>query len=262
LASTDPAAVAAPALRLRDVTVHLDGATPLDAVSADVPAGGFTSVVGPNGAGKTTLLLALLGQRPFQGSVEISPAPARRRLRIGYVPQRLALDRGMPLTVEELLVLGRQRRPVWLGLDPSARERARALLGAVAATHLRERPIGALSGGELQRVLLALALGEEPELLVLDEPAAGLDLHGEALFCEVLERLRVERGFTLLMVTHDLGLALHHATHVVLLNRRVVAQGPPRAVLTPEHLARAYGLHMGGLEPDGATDLHRGARRG
>jgi zinc transport system ATP-binding protein len=110
---------------------------------------------------------------------------------------------------------------------------------------LEKRRIGALSGGEMQRVLLALALGQNPDLLVLDEPASGVDFQGEHVFCELLEKLRREQGFTQLMVSHDLPTVTHHATHVICLNRHIVAEGTPRKVLTPETLCKIFGLHMG-----------------
>ena len=227
------------------VTVALEGVSILDGVSASVPRGGSTAVVGPNGAGKTTLLLALLGQVPHAGSIRIAPVAGGGAPRIGYVPQRLQFDRGLPLTVMDFLVMGRQRRPLWLGSSPGPRAAARGLLESVRAEPLADRLLGALSGGELQRVLLALALQQEPDLLVLDEPSAGVDMQGGIVFCELLERLRRERGFTQLMVSHDLAMVTHHATHAILINRAFVAEGPPRDVLTPRNLSAVFGLHMG-----------------
>ena len=234
-----------------NVAVAFEGVAILDAVTASVPRGGCTAVVGPNGAGKTTLLMALLGQVPFQGNVRIAPLPDGRPPRIGYVPQRLQFDRGLPLTAGDFLVMGTQRSPLWWGTRARHRAAARELLRAVKAEPLEHRRLGALSGGELQRVLLALALQRNPDLLVLDEPAAGVDVQGGYLFCELLERLRRERGFTELMVSHDLGTVAHHATHVILLNRRAVAEGPPGAVLTPPNLMAVFGAHMGLLDAHG-----------
>ncbi|MCA1809453.1 MAG: metal ABC transporter ATP-binding protein [Kiritimatiellia bacterium] len=235
----------APAVLFRNVTVKAAGITILEDVTAHAPAGGCVAIVGPNGAGKTTLLMALLGQLTYAGSITMAVASDGASPRIGYVPQRLQFDRGLPLTVLDFLVMGEQRLPLWLGVRAAARRRALSLLASVRAEMLAERLLGALSGGELQRVLLALALQRDPDLLVLDEPAAGVDLRGGYLLCELLERLRLERGFTQLMVSHDLGTVTHHATHVILLNRRVVAEGPPDAVMTPENLSSVFGLHMG-----------------
>ena len=165
------------------VSVAFEGVSILDAVTATVPRGGCTAVVGPNGAGKTTLLMALLGQVPVQGEVRIAPLPDGRAPRIGYVPQRLQFDRGLPLTVGDFLVMGMQRSPLWWGIRSRHRTAARELLRAVRAEPLERRRLGALSGGELQRVLLALALQRDPDLLVLDEPAAGVDVQGGYLFC-------------------------------------------------------------------------------
>lgn len=233
------------AVTFQNVTVNLGGVLILDSVSASAPRGGCAAIVGPNGAGKTTLLLALLGQVPFRGNIRIGDAPDGRRPRVGYVPQRLQFDRGLPMTVADFLVMGLQRLPMWLGVRRRNRDQARGLLAAVRAEPLERRILGALSGGELQRVLLALALQQEPDLLVLDEPAAGVDVQGGYLFCELLERLRRERKFTQLMVSHDLATVTHHASHVILLNRRMAAEGAPKEVLTPENLSAVFGLHMG-----------------
>lgn len=233
------------AVRFRDVSVTLGGQTILDRVTATVPCGSSAAIVGPNGAGKTTLLLALLGRIPYRGSISLANGPDGRPPRIGYVPQRLALDRGLPMTVMEFMVMGLQRMPLWFGCRSRYRAAALNLLSPVKADALADRKVGALSGGELQRVLLALALGEKPDLLVLDEPAAGVDFEGEHIFCELLDGLRGRSGFTQLMVSHDLATVMHHATHVICLNRKVAAEGPPSEALTSGTLAAIFGLHMG-----------------
>ncbi len=232
------------AVRFEDVSVAMAGVQALEHVNAHVPAGSCTAVVGPNGAGKTTLLLALLGERKFSGRIR-QWGRAGEAQRIGYVPQKLHFDRGMPLTVREFLALGMQKRPLWFGVSPAARQKAEGLLASVQAGHLVDRQLGRLSGGETQRVLLSLALAQRPDLLVLDEPAAGVDPQGESLFCDLLEDLRKRDGFTQLMVSHDLGMVTHHADHVICLNRTVIAEGPPCEVLTGATLLRLFGLHMG-----------------
>ncbi|MBF0245196.1 MAG: metal ABC transporter ATP-binding protein [Planctomycetes bacterium] len=233
------------AIRFENVTVLRSGLHILDGVGARVPRGSNTAIIGPNGAGKTTLLLALLGKTDYSGTIRIGCAGMEDIPHIGYVPQNFSFDRAMPLTVLEFLTMGRQRTPFWFGVRKKYREASRATLASVKADAMEKRNLGALSGGEMQRVLLALALSGDPELLVLDEPAAGVDLQGEQLFCELLEGLRRARGFTQLMVSHDLSTVTHHATHVICLNRRVVAEGTPHEVLTPETLTSLFGLHMG-----------------
>ncbi|MDY0390087.1 metal ABC transporter ATP-binding protein [Desulfobulbus oligotrophicus] len=231
------------AVRFEGVTVERGGVLILDQVSATVPKGSCTAIIGPNGSGKTTLLLALLGEIDYQGHIIVRCNESTPR--IGYVPQRLHFDRGMPLTVSEFLAMGFQKHPLWFGVAGVFRQQARERLAQVKAEHVLDRQIGALSGGELQRVLLALALQQEPDLLVLDEPSAGVDFQGELVFCEVLDDLRRQKGFTLLMVSHDLATVTHHATHVICLNRRVAAEGPPRHTLTNENLTAIFGMHMG-----------------
>ncbi|MEM2915288.1 MAG: metal ABC transporter ATP-binding protein [Candidatus Bathyarchaeia archaeon] len=229
-----------------DVTVQYNEFLALDHVTAKIPRNSSTAIIGPNGAGKTTLLLALLQEVFYQGKIILHGQESKyAKVRIGYVPQRFQFDRGIPITVVEFLVAGWQRLPLWLGIQKQYREKAMNLLEAVQASHLAFKKLGTLSGGELQRVLLACALGKDPELLILDEPGAGIDIQGGHLLCELLEQLRHQYGFTQLMVTHDLSTVTHHATHVICLNRRVIAEGSPAEVLTGPTLMELFGLHMG-----------------
>jgi len=234
------------AVNFAGVSVTLGGVLILDQVNAAVPQGSCTAIVGPNGSGKTTLLLALLGQLPFSGVIRIGNGGSNTaRPRIGYVPQRLPFDRAIPMTVMEFMVMGQQRTPLWFTKKRRHTERAQELLVTVHVEGAAHRQLGALSGGEMQRVLLALALQQDPDLLILDEPAAGVDFHGEQIFCELLDTLRSRHGFTQLIVSHDLATVTHHSTHVICLNHTVIAAGPPRQVLTNETLTATFGLHMG-----------------
>ncbi|MDD6088953.1 MAG: metal ABC transporter ATP-binding protein [Desulfovibrionaceae bacterium] len=226
------------------VSVKREGTVILDRVSASVPFGGCTALIGPNGAGKTSLLMALLGEMPYDGRIRIMPRYDGRHMRIGLVPQRLQIDRGLPMSVMEFLGMTLQHRPLWLGLKRETCEKGLVVLETVHAGHLASRRIGDLSGGELQRVLLALALLGNPDLLILDEPSAGVDVRGERLFCCLLEELRLQRGFTQLMISHSLGMVARHATHVIALNRTVVAEGTPEEVLTGNHIQELFGIHM------------------
>ncbi|MBA3035592.1 MAG: metal ABC transporter ATP-binding protein [Desulfobacterium sp.] len=245
------------AVSFESVTVEREGILILDNVTAMVPRGGCTAIIGPNGAGKTTMLLALLGEIQYKGFIHATCNINGRCSRIGYVPQRLTFDRGMPVTVTEFLAMGIQKKPLWFGVRNDMQKRSLAHLASVKSEHLAKRKLGALSGGEMQRVLLALALQQEPELLVLDEPASGVDFQGEYIFCELLDGLRKEKGFTQLMVSHDLATVTHHATHVICLNHKVAAQGPPRQALTNENLTAIFGMHMGMVDsrsmPDGSA---------
>ncbi len=145
------------------------------------------------------------------------------------------------MTVREFLSLGLTDRALWLGGSKRLRERVTELLGEVRAGHLINRRLGDLSGGELQRVLLASALSQKPELLVLDEPATGVDVYGEQLLCELLDGFKSR--FTILMVSHDLPTARAHADWIICLNRRVMAQGPPDAIWGSPALSATFGLH-------------------
>jgi zinc transport system ATP-binding protein len=218
----------------------------LAGVHFDLPVGAFLAIVGPNGSGKSTLIKVLLGlQRPSAGSVRLYEQPPNQvpAAWLGYVPQIKTLDRTFPAIACELVATGLHRRwPLWLG----RREHAaiHAALDRVGVSHLSHRAVSQLSGGELQRVYLARALVRAPRLMLLDEPATGIDVKGEADFYALLESYHHESGATIVMVTHDWAAALHHATHVLLLKGHQVAFGPPVHVLTDAHMRNAFG-HVG-----------------
>ena len=237
----------APSVCFENVCLSRGGNRILEGICATAPAGGSTVIVGPNGAGKTTLLLCLIGELPFTGRIEF--AGTAQQPRVAYVPQHLSMDRSLPLRVNEFMALSCQGQPLWLGLRPFARSEGRQFLQMVKAEHLEQSRMGDLSGGELRRVLLAAALGRNPELLVLDEPAAGVDVRGERLFWELLDEARRERGFTQIMVSHNLPLVAHYATHVICLNKTVCATGAPRATLVSSTLMELFGVPIH-LYPD------------
>lgn len=230
-------------LEIRNLSVRAGGVEILSGIDADVRCGEVTALVGPNGAGKTTLLLAILGLVDYTGEIRFCRAEEHGRgaPRIGYVPQRLDFDRNTPMTVLDFFALSSQRLPVVLGRSRSSREAARECLARAGSPHLAGRPLGRLSGGELQRVLLALALRDDPDILLLDEPVSGVDAAGEELFCDFLDQVHSESGFSLLLVSHDLSVVSRHADRVICLNRKVVCQGATTETLTPENLAAMYG---------------------
>ncbi len=219
-----------PILAVSDLSVSRSGRLLIAAVALEVMAGSVHLLVGPNGAGKSTLFAAVLGLTEFTGRVRFH---WRGSGRIGYVPQSFAVDRTLPLTVGEFLALSRQRRPVCFGVGRALRERTNGLLDRVGLGGFFARPLSALSGGELQKVLLANAIDPLPELLLLDEPASGLDETAVKQFEEVVRDLR-RGGAAVLMVSHDLGQARRLADHVTLLDREVRRSGPPAHVLADD----------------------------
>ncbi|MCK6455887.1 MAG: metal ABC transporter ATP-binding protein [Phycisphaerae bacterium] len=247
------------AITLRGVCVRLGGQSILSDVSAEIPAGELTALIGPNGAGKTTLLRVLLNQVPYVGRVEFRGA-SNARPRIGYVPQTLDFDRGAPIRVVDFLACGSQRRALWLGIARSVRRAAIAALEQIGAAGLIDRRLGQLSGGELQRVLLAMALLREPEILLLDEPVAGVDLAGRGMFCDVVGTLQRRLRCTVVLVSHDLSVVTEHASYVICMNRTIHCQGRTVDTLTAENLRTIYGptaaLHHHVHAHEGARHSH------
>jgi zinc transport system ATP-binding protein len=225
--------VTPPLIEFVDVTIARHREQLLSHVSLSVAERTIHVIVGPNGAGKTTLLTAALGLVAFDGKIL---AHWRRDGRIGYVPQAFAVDASLPVTVEDFLALTRQRRPVCFGVSGAARARIAQLLGDVGLRGLERRPLSVLSGGELRRVLLANALDPMPELLILDEPASGLDKSGVGQLEELLRVIR-DAGSTVLMVSHDLEQVRRIADRVTVLDRAVVSDGPPAETLALDAVA-------------------------
>ena len=218
----------APLLEMRDLWVRRSGEALLEGVSLTVARGSLHVLVGPNGAGKSTLLAAILGQIAFAGRIV---AHWRGDGRIGLVPQSFAVDRTLPVTVADFLALTRQRRPVCLGIAAATRARVAALLARVGLAGAEGKALSVLSGGELRRVLLAHALEPLPELLLLDEPASGLDEGAVRRFEQLLAALCRGDGVTVLMVSHDLAQVRRLADRVTVLARTVRADGPTAEVL-------------------------------
>lgn len=228
---------------LQDVSVSRGGQELLHDVSMHIHCGQLTALIGQNGAGKTTLIRALLGQMPHTGTIRHINERGRdiHRLQTGYVPQHLEFDREMPLTVQDLMAAAFTRRPVWTGISKATRARISEALAEVNARELIDRPLGRCSGGETQRVLLALSLHPSPDLLVLDEPVSGVDSNGLALFLETVSRLRASHHMAILLVSHDLRLVRQFADHVVLLDRTVLAQGAPDYVFETPAFDQVFG---------------------
>ena len=221
--------------------------------SFHIHCGQLTALVGPNGAGKTTLVKAILGQRAHTGVIRHVDADGHKfpAPRIGYVPQQLPFDREMPLTVCDLMASSLGRRPVWTGVGKAMREKVHAALQETQAASLIDKRLGALSGGELQRVLLAMALTPVPDLLVLDEPVSGVDQNGLALFLQTVSALRETHHMAILMVSHDWDLVRRYADFVVLVQQKVLKMGTPQEVFSSPEFANVFRSEMGStLERD------------
>ena len=234
-----------PALHFHHVSVRFGEAEVLRDVSFDLAAGEFLTIVGPNGAGKSTLMKVALGLiAPLKGHAALFGEDAGRHPeRIGYVPQLKTFDRTFPATVLELVVSGLRRS--WPArIRPAERDAARRTLADVGAEKLAARALAKLSGGELQRAFLARALVRRPALVLLDEPATGVDFLAEHDLYDLLETYQAKSGATIAMITHDLTAARYHSSCVAVLNRRLHGFGPPDEVLCESCLQRAFG-HLG-----------------
>lgn len=232
-------------LKIQHIGVTVGGKELLHEVNLHAHCGEMTALIGRNGAGKSTLLRAILEEIPHSGTVEFSGhngTPVHgQRPRIGYVPQSLALDRNSPATVYDMLLSFTGGYPVFLPRRRRTVEKLRAHLERFHAADLLDQPIGRLSGGELQRVLLAAATLPVPDLLILDEPVSGVDRNGLREFYRTVEELKQKEDLVILLVSHDLDYVRRHADRVVLLDRTVQASGSPAEVFASAAFASAFG---------------------
>ena len=230
-------------LKIEHLSVHIGGETILDNIDLHMHCGQMVALIGPNGAGKSTLIRAILGQREYEGKITFHEASGKEaKLRIGYVPQSPAFDRGDPVSVMDLFTCCIFKRPAFLRPTKAMREKVLACLANVHGEALIDKRIGTLSGGELQRVLLALATDPVPDLLVLDEPVSGVDMAGLDLFYKRVTELRDKQHMSILLVSHDLGLIRKYADRVVLLDKTVVAQGDANKVFATDAFREAFGF--------------------
>ncbi|GFM49257.1 manganese ABC transporter ATP-binding protein [Pseudomonas cichorii] len=239
-----------PGIAFADVSLTLGRTTILDRINFSVRAGSVHALVGPNGGGKSSLIKTLLGQTPHQGelSLQWSGSPGL----IGYVPQALEFDRGLPMTVDDFMAAMCQRRPAFLGLSRHYAKAIGEALERVGMQDKRKRRMGALSGGERQRVLLAQGLIPAPQLLVLDEPMSALDEAGIQVFERLLGDWR-QAGITVLWIEHDLEAVKRLADHVTGLNRRVLFDESAQTALTPERLLTLFSAHPRAADSQGSA---------
>ena len=236
-------------LRVQNLCVKIGNNTILDNINLHVHCGEMLAIIGPNGAGKSTLLKAILGQQEHSGTIGFSvPGQRNRRAKIGYVPQCPTFDDGDPISVADLFACCMSKRPAFLGLSKSMRKKIIECLTRVHSEDLIDKRVGSLSGGELQRVLLALALEPLPNILILDEPLSGVDVEGMTLLMDMLDELRKVYDLSIVITTHDLSSLRTYANQVVLINQNVLCQGSPSEVLESDAFLRTFHKKGGALE--------------
>ena len=236
-------------LRIQDLCVKIGSDAILKDVNLHIHCGQMVALIGPNGAGKSTLVRAILGQREYEGIIAFSAPGMRHRKppRIGYVPQSPSFDPGDPVSVADLFACCLSRRPAFLGLSASMRDKTLECLERVHGGDLIDKRIGTLSGGELQRVLLALALEPLPNILILDEPLSGVDVEGQTGLMDMLDEIRKRYDLSILMITHDFGMLSTYADKVVLIDHTIVKKGTPAEVLGSEEFQSVFRRKGGAL---------------
>ena len=229
-------------LRIQDLSVKIGSDKILKDVNLHIHCSQMVALIGPNGAGKSTLLKAILGQREYQGIIAFSAPGMRHRKppRIGYVPQSPAFDPGDPVSVADLFACCMSKRPAFLGLSGNMRDKVLECLERVHGEDLIDKRVGTLSGGELQRVLLALALEPLPNILILDEPLSGVDVEGQTGLMDMLDEIRKRYDLSILMTTHDFITLPRYANKVVLIDHGILCKGTPEEVLASEEFAQVF----------------------
>ncbi len=235
-------------LRIQDLTVKIGNQTILDHIDLHAHCGELIAVIGPNGAGKSTLLKTILGQLEHTGVISFSvPGQRNRKMKIGYVPQSPTFDPGDPVSVADLFVCCMSKRPAFLGVSKSMRGKITACLERVHGEDLIDKRVGTLSGGELQRVLLALALEPLPNILILDEPLSGVDVDGIEMLMDMLDEIRKTYDLSILMTTHDFSMLEKYADQVVLMDHGAIIQDDPKTILSSDAFKRVFNRKGGTL---------------
>lgn len=225
-------------LEVQNLTVRFGNQIILNKLNFVVEDKEIVAVIGPNGSGKTTLIKAILGLLPYTGHIRLfGQKPTEVLSEVGYVPQRFNFDRTFPITVQEFLGLFLKKSPDVV----HSVERIEEILDDIGMISHRHKMLGALSGGELQRALIAAAIIHRPKMLFLDEATSGIDIEGVKDFYSVIRQLRDHRGMTIMMVSHEVSMVYNFADTVICLNRDLICRGTPKAALTAETLKRLYG---------------------
>lgn len=237
-------------LKVKNLAVGFDGDKVIKDLNFSVNKGDVLAVIGPNGAGKSVLFRALLGLIPYSGIIEWA-----KDLKISYIPQKFAIDRELPLSTEEFLGFKKKNLKTIIevlksvGMGSEHRNDQEHYIRHIK-NHVLNQRLGWLSGGQLQRVLIAWALLDNPDILLFDEPTAGVDVGGEETIYNLLKKLHIERQMTILLISHDLNIIYKYANNVLCLNKELICYGTPAVVLDPTSLARLYGGETGFYKHD------------
>lgn len=232
-------------LRVENLSIKLGNEVILHDVNFHLHCGELIALIGPNGAGKSSLLKTVLGQMPYTGSITFQESNGlKKRPRIGYVPQSPTFDKGDPVSVLDLFAASISKWPVFLPVPASLRKKVSQCLERVHGEELIDKRVGSLSGGELQRVLLAMALEPIPNILILDEPMSGVDVTGERQLLEMLDEIRTKYDLSILLSTHDFN-TLHLVDKVILLKHQVLTVGTPEQVMASDEFRQVFLTQFG-----------------
>ncbi|MCD7709596.1 MAG: metal ABC transporter ATP-binding protein [Clostridiales bacterium] len=229
-------------IKVKNLGVSFGGEAVLEDVNLHIHCGSLNAVIGKNGAGKSTLVRAMLGDIAHTGEIEFRDTKDGRmqKLKIGYVPQSLNIEKNTPVSVYDLLAGFQSRYPVFLPRRKKYKGKIAGALRVFEAEDLIDRQICNLSGGQLQRVLLSLAIMNEPNLLLLDEPVSGVDQGGTEVFFETMDYLKKNYDLAIILISHDLEYVKKYADHVILLDRTILRQGSPREVFSSEEFHKVF----------------------
>ena len=231
-------------IKINDLSVSFGDEKVLDDVSLHMHCGELTVIIGQNGAGKSTLLRAILGQIPHEGNIEFKETKTgniSNVMKIGYVPQTLNIERELPMTVYDLFATFISKYPVWLPKSRKLYAKIREQLKLFSVEDCIDKQVGKLSGGQLQRVMLSIAVTPMPDLLILDEPVSGIDENGVRDFYRLVDEMKHKHDLAVLLVSHDLELVRKYADKVVLLDNTILCQGTPSEVFENDSFKKVFG---------------------
>lgn len=229
-------------IKAENISVKIGQDYIIKEVNIHIHCGQLTVIIGKNGAGKSTLLKALLGEVKHTGKINIYDKKQEKytNLKIGYVPQSINIEKHMPTTVYDFMAAMISNVPIWLTKQAKIYEKIKQQLNLFEAEQLIDKSLGDLSGGELQRVLLAVATLSNPNLLILDEPVSGIDKNGTQLFFDMINKLKKEQDMAIILVSHDLDMVKKYADKVILLDKTIIKKGTPKEVFESQEYKEIF----------------------